>query len=1146
MGHFIIIQQKLEEFIRKYYTSELIKGIILFVALGALYFLLTLLAEYYLWLGPIGRSILFWAFILVELLLFARFIVYPISKLLKLHKGIDHIQAAKIIGNHFPEVSDKLLNVIQLNQNQRESELLAASIDQKSTELNPIPFKNAITFRKNLKYFKYAVVPAVIFILFYLIGGMDIFSSSYERVVNYNVAYEPPAPFSFLLLNENLSVVEDKNFTLNVRTVGNIIPESANISYNGEDYVLQQKAPGIFEYTFVRPKEPVVFNLSANKVRSKDYRLDLILAPTLLEFAMLLDYPKYTGKQSQTLKSTGNATIPEGTRVTWTVNARNTTQVHLQNKDSVYNFLVNSGLFKFQASIYNRMNYAITTTNEKLKDYENLAFDMNVIKDEFPEIEVQTKTDSISGHQILFLGKVSDDYGLTKLRLVYYPEDKPEEPLMESLPLNRANFDQFTYSFPGNLPLMEGVPYSYYFEVFDNDAVHNFKAAKSGIYSYRKLFQDEEENLKLQQQENSINGLDKSLDKLKDQDKTLEDLAKTQKEKTELNYNDKQKLQNFISRQKQQEEIMKKFSNDMKENLENFQPEKKEKDFFKEQLQERLKENEERLKENEKLLDELEKLQDRIKKEDLTEKLDKLSKQNKNQEKNIEQLLELTKRYYVAKKAEKLAEELYKMGEDQERLADSPKEENTEEEQNDLNEKFEEHKDEMEQLQKDNDKLKDPMEIGEDKFGEKEVTQDQKQASDKLKKQDKEGASQNQKKAGKKMKQMSEQMQSEMMSGQMKTLDEDVEMLRQILDNLVVFSLEQEDLMENFKKIEYGNPIFGKKLNIQNDLKLNFQHVDDSLFSLSLRQPMISAPINTALTEVSYNIDKALERLAQNEIRQGVSSQQYTVKGANDLAVLLSDLLSNMEMQMQMMGKGSGGGGQGSSEGEGEGRGFQLPDIIKKQQSLAEGMKKGMDKGKIGKGEDEGEGEGKGKGEGEGEGEGKGNDKGKGQGDGQGEGDGGGGDGKNGQKDGKMGNGEGNNEEINGEIYEIYKQQQDLRNQLEERLSKEGLKGNAGLLRKMEGIERQLLDKGFNQGTLQEMLNLKYELLKLDKADFEQGQEDRRESETNKRSYQNDLRIAPEDIKKYFNSVEILNREALPLRQEYKNKVQEYFKKTND
>lgn len=236
--------------------------------------------------------------------------------------------------------------------------------------------------------------------------------------------------------------------------------------------------------------------------------------------------------------------------------------------------------------------------------------------------------------------------------------------------------------------------------------------------------------------------------------------------------------------------------------------------------------------------------------------------------------------------------------------------------------------------------------------------------------------------------------------------------------------------MEVFKKIEYGNPIFGKKLNIQNDLKINFEHIDDSIFALSLRQPLMGSKINTSLTEIQYNIDKSLDRLAQNETRQGIGNQQYTVTGANDLAVLLSDILSNMQMQMAM-GTGSGSGKGMPSPGSGDGHGFQLPDIIKKQEGLSEKMEEGMKKGKKGK-KGEGEGKGVGKGEGEGEGDGKG--------DGKGEGDGQGKDGQKGNKEGGENEGKSESEQMNGEIFEIYKQQQELRNQLQDRLSKRGFK----------------------------------------------------------------------------------------------------------
>jgi hypothetical protein len=75
------IYQKLEAFIRKYYTNELIRGVVLFIGLGLLYF--HAFVEYFLWLKPMARAVLFWTFVGVEVLLL-RFIVFPIFKLLKL------------------------------------------------------------------------------------------------------------------------------------------------------------------------------------------------------------------------------------------------------------------------------------------------------------------------------------------------------------------------------------------------------------------------------------------------------------------------------------------------------------------------------------------------------------------------------------------------------------------------------------------------------------------------------------------------------------------------------------------------------------------------------------------------------------------------------------------------------------------------------------------------------------------------------------------------------------------------------------------------------------------------------------------------------------------------------------------------------
>jgi len=1133
LNNFKNIQDKLEQFIKRYYTNELLKGAILFFTIGLLYLLLTLIIEYVLWLNPLFRTLLFWIFIAVEIGLFVKFIALPLAKLFKLQHRIDYKDASKIIGEHFPEVNDKLLNVLQLKENNEESELLLASIEQKSLELSPVPFKLAVNFKQSLKYLKYAAIPVVVLLLTFFTGHFNLFSDSYERVVNYKTAYLPPAPFEFFVVNENLKSIENEDFTLHISTAGDVVPENAQIKYNNQTYYLKQTAPGQFEYVFTQPKAAINFQLTANNVNSKNYTLDVVKVPALVNFEMLLDYPNYVSKNDETLKSTGSTTVPEGTKITWQVNTLSTNQVTLYSKDTLIFTAEDNGKFNTTKQIFNTFDYSISTSNENLKDYENLDFSIRVVKDDYPQLDIKMQKDSIDNQTLYFYGQASDDYGLSKLQLVYYPSNNDNNKRYEVLPVSKSNFDEFVSAFPNQLELEEGVNYDLYFQVFDNDAIHNYKSTKSTVFSYRKRTQDEEEQKQLEEQNKTIEDLSKTFDKLKDQDVKLKDLSKTQKEKEQLNFNDKKKLENFLKRQKEQEQLMKDFNKKLKDNLENFQQDKK--DEFKEDLKQRLKENEEQLKKDEKLLNELEKLQDKIKKEELTEKLEQLAKQNKNKERSLEQLLELTKRYYVAKKAEKLQEDLKNLADEQEKLSEETKENNTKEAQDKLNEKFEDLQKELEELQKENKELQKPMDVPQDKAAEEAIKKEQQDASEELEKQEqqeqsgdkekseksKSSAKKKQKSAAKKMQQMSAQMSQAMMSGGGEQMSEDAEMLRQILDNLVLFSFNQEALMNTFDHIGINHNEYGKHLRKQSNLRTHFEHIDDSLFALSLRQPKLSEQVNTQITEVFFNIDKSMGQLSENQKDRGVSSQQYTITATNELANFLSDVLDNMQSQMSASGSGQGGEGD-----------MQLPDIIQSQEEINKAMEEGMKKGQKGK-PNKGENGKSGK-----EGEPK---------DGEGQ-SGEGKEGKNG-KDGKQqGEGEGNSEEMNGELFKIYQQQQQLREALQDHLSKNpnGNVEGKQLLKDMEEVELDLLNKGFTNQTLQKMMDLQHQLLKMENATFMQGEENKRKSETNNKDFNNRSNNQIPTAKEYFNTTEILNRQALPLQQIYKKKVQEYFKKTDD
>ncbi|MDP5105486.1 MAG: hypothetical protein NWQ31_04870 [Polaribacter sp.] len=1114
------ITQKLHQFTRKYYLNELIKGTILFLSLGFLYLFFTLFLEYFLWLKPTARTILFWVFIIVEVFLLIRFIVIPTFKLIGLRKGISLQDSSKIIGNHFPEVQDKLLNILQLKESSTDSDLILASINQKSEEIAPIPFLKAIDFTQNKKYLKYAIVPVLIFAISFFTGNKSALTQSLERVVHYRTAYNPPAPFLFSLLNADLNVIQGKPISISVKTIGKVVPSEAKIIFNNQQYYLQNNGNNTFSYSFSDVQESVIFYLEANGIQSQEYQLNVIGTPTINSISLELKYPSYLGRRNETIQNSGNLIVPEGTNITWNVKTDQTDSVaFISNQKRELFKSLSKDSYGLSKRIQNAFGYKISSSNKNLKDFENLQFSVDVVKDENPMISVTSNIDSISRGVAQFAGQISDDYGLKKLQLVYYDEKNPSSLQKFDLQITKENIQTFFYQFPDGLNLKTGINYEMYFQVFDNDAVNGNKSAKSTIFKYRQKTADEVEEELLQEQKQTINNLENSIQKQKKQQEQLETIQQDLQNKKDINWNDKKKVDNFIKRQEQYKQMMDRQTDQLQQNLDEKKEENESIQEKKDDLKQRIEELK-KLDKQQKLLDEIQKLSEKLNKEDLIDKAKELAQQNKQQQRSLEKMLEMVKRFYVEQKTMQIANKIEELSKKQDEL--EKKFEDTLEDQKQIKKEFEEIKKELEELDKDNEKLKKPMELPDVDDDKNVIDEELKKSEENLKENKKQEAKKSQKQSSKKMKEMSAKMQQQMMEMEGESMEENMDDLRKILENLVIFSFQQEQLMNKFSETSTTHPDFGKDLKKQNEIKKYFEHIDDSLYVLSIRLPKISNTIQNDLSSVHYNLEQSLENFSENSFPQGISNQRYVMTSTNNLADYLSNVLNSMKENMSMkMGKGK----------KGKGEGFSLPDLIKKQEGLSEKMKDGMKKG-----EQKGEGE-----EGEkpdqngkpGE-KGEKGEKGK--------------DGKSGKNGNKQGESEGSsNDDLDGELYEIYKQQTQLRQELQNAI-KEGEGGKPGenaaakkALKTMEQLENDILEKGFNAATLQKMQNLNYELLKLDKAVLEQGEDKKRKSSSNKKESEKNYLKQLEFKKQFYNQIEILNRQSLPLQQNYKIKVREYF-----
>ncbi|MFN3943183.1 MAG: DUF4175 family protein [Flavobacterium sp.] len=1111
-----IIFEKLEIFIRKYYSNQLLKGTLLFLAFGLGYLLFTAFVEYFLWLPTSVRTLLFWLFVVVEVSLFLFLILWPLLKLFKLQKGLDAMESSKIIGAHFPEVSDKLTNFLQLSQNTQNSELLLAAISQKAEKLALVPFVEAIPWKKNWKYVPWAVLPILVIASLYWFNQQNLLQDGFNRVVNYQTQYTPPAPYQLVIQNQKLMTQQGKDFTLQVAAIGNKIPDQVTIQLENESYYLEKIAEGSFQFTFTKPIQDVSFKLITNKIETNPYILQVSKVPTIFDFQMVLNYPKYMQKKPENIQGTGNALVPEGTTVQWKIKAEATNQI-LWETDKSYSFQPNENqIFAFQKTILEPVQYTISTSNQQWKNFEKIPYQIQVIKDQYPQIQVNRPPDSLKVDANYLIGQVSDDYGLTKLQIVYYPENNPTKITKANIALKDKISDRFVYRFPGNLPVEKGVSYAYYFEVFDNDAIHQFKSTKSVVFSEKIKTDMEKEDQLLKDKNNNINSLNSSI---KEQNKNISELEKLQnlqKQKKELDFKDRQKIQDFIQRQKQNEELMKEFSNKLKDNLQNQKT--PDQDPMKKELERRMDQVQKESDKNKQLLEELQRLSEKLNDQELFDKMQQLQQKSKNQTKNLEQLVELTKRFYLEKKMEQIGSKLEKLAEKQEKLADDSQQNNANK-QEEIQKQFKDIQKEMRDLEKENQGLKKPMDLPNQKEEEKQAEQNIQNAKEDLQQNNQKQAQPKQKNAAQKMKQMSMQMKGASGQNSKQTMQEDVKMLRQILDNLLAFSFNQENLITQFKNRKRNDPNYAKGLKKQQELKQQFRHIDDSLYVISLRNAQITERITEEVGKVHYNLDKSLETLADMNTLRGTSHQQFTITAANTLADFLSNVMNNMQMQMSGSGSGQGMPSPGSGSGE-----SQLKDIIQKQGKLSEKMKEGMEEGEK-PGEKPGDKPGDKPGEKPGQKEEQGNSGGS---NGKGEQNGG-----DGEENAKL-------------LMEIFKEQRKLRQQLEDALQKQGLTPDGRkILDQMKDAEKQLLNKGFKNEIFQKMLNIRHELLKLEKAIQQQGEDNQRKSETNQNNYNNQSAPLPESLQKYLKSIENLNRQSLPLQSVYQKKVEDYFKQND-
>jgi hypothetical protein len=1109
-----LIHNKLKEFIKKYYLNKLYKGAILFVMITLLTFIVYSVLEYFSYFNSIVRSVFFFSFLVLFLSTLIFYVLIPLFKIWGFGKQISNEQVAAIVGKHFPEIDDKLLNVIQLERQLSDNEykshdLLVAAIDTKILEIKPFLFIKAIPFHKSRKYLKWAAIPIFLFIVIFSIKS-EVFTDSTRRIVNYQQYYEKPAPYQFEIMNPKLMAFQHEDFTLKIKVNGEETPENIFVVLDNKSFKCNKNSNIEFSYTFFNVQKNAKFQISTDEVTSKPYTLNVLPKPVTVSFILHFSYPDYLNKNDDIIDNNGDATVPEGTKISWKFYTKNTSNLIFNFNNHSQNFVSSDDVYTTALIAKTSFDYNVVNSNRYFTSKDTLSHTITVIKDLYPEIYVESQKDSLFADRIYFKGNIKDDYGFNNLKFVYSKFDEKNN-LLESnksidIQINKQkNIQDFYYYFDaGTLQLTPGQRISYHFEVRDNDGVNGSKMSQSLPWNFQVKTMEEIDKDIESSNSKTKSEIETLINESSDLIKEIDKLNKQILQNNTSSWQDKKKLEKLLE---EYDELKNKI-NELKEKQGNQQAIE---DLYKEITPEILKKQNELQKRFDDILsDELKDLMNKMKeminqqnKDQMKDAMDKMKLKTEEINKSLDQQLQLFKQLEFEKKYNDVIEKAQELSQEEKLLSNQTEQKNIDKnillkKQQDVENKFNQLQENIQGLQSLNKELEDPNKMTDTRELQNKITQSMQESKSSLNKNNRGKATEKQNEAAEDIDKLADQMENDKLDSDEENISEDIVTLRQILDNLILISFQQEDNMKSLQEANVMSPRLSEVIRTQYAIKDNMRLIEDSLSALARRQTAVKPFIQKEVSKINDYILQSQNNINDRQLTQAATNQQFALTSMNNLSLMLAESMKEMKKKesecKNCKNKKSGKGSCNKPGGKGKPK--SAKELQQQLNRQMEALKRSMDQ----KGE---------------------NNPGQAQQQGQ--------------------------QNISEQLARMAAQQEAIRKMMQDyqnQLKSENGVGDKSLeqtIKDMETTEKELVNRILSQQTINRQKNIETRLLESEKADMQREKEEKRESVEGKDirnpNPPKEWKIDKENEKQ----TEMLKTVPPSLNYYYKEKVNKYF-----
>ena len=847
-------------------------------------------------------------------------------------------QAALIIGNFYPNIKDKLLNVLQLNKVNHNLDLTILATKNISVELKKIDFKNF--FSKKLSYNNSVLFYASSIII---IGMIYIFYfDSCTRLIKYNEDFPPPIPFTLHSLKKDIYAENGENLSV-IFYSKNKSPDSINVFWKNNNHILNKKIGSLndtFSYTINNVKSNLIYWAEYespqiiskwDSIKTKEYDIEIIERPYFKNIELIISPPLYSNTPNivHDYKKSNHINLLPGSKVS--LSAISNTSIIKSwletNTDSISQIIelqtnnMNSvGEFHFNENMSIKL-FCININN--IKNINPVEYKFYQINDYAPTITINSPKEEFildESYTINLNANINDDYGIADLGLVY--TIKAQEGL-EQISNRKDTVDLKQYINQSknisilkawdiqNIPILMGDELHFWIYATDNNP-ENPKTSESNIIvgkfpSLEDLFTEIEEY-----ETNNLEILDEMEESI---DEVIEDINEIELEllKTEnISFEEQKKLEENI------EEINNVYQQieQLQENIEKIIEQAEKNNLFDDKLLEKFGQFQNMLQEimSEELLQSIENLKNSMQKMDQQQMLDALQNFEfnvENFENELDRFIDMFEMAKAEQKLNELSEMMENMLEKQIDInnqlnnndskintltAKSNKQENRFEKfENILNEATQSIKSISENASNQLDDLQNSEMVS-------ETEQMLNKTSEKIKNNDTNAAKESSQNAEENLNEIQEtleEIKEDFLQEEMQKIMSDFMI---IIDNLLTISYQQEKLIDLSNGVRSNSPLL-REINFkQNNLELEMNQILNQLTDLSAKTFFVDPKIGRSFGKIKSELNKIKSSFAQKKVSSGRTAQKKAIQNINNIILLLLNSLEELQNSESLSG----------------------------------------------------------------------------------------------------------------------------------------------------------------------------------------------------------------------------------------------------